>query len=162
MLGISSFFLSRWRNVAPDRLLTLLLLGFILSSAQSVSAQTDVTYSFNDIAPGAPVNGVHSGINFGNGVWGGGYDRYGLTSTGYFLKKVTSSRFILPANTRLKSIKLSTKTAGSTWHIADGVNRTRTGTFAKANTPITVTTNWANAGSTVSLTFSARLNTAID
>ena len=135
------------------------------SGATPTPTPGDVTYGFSDMPTSgdSPVNGTHGGINFGSGIWGAG-NYFGLNQqSGWFWDSASDNRsFTLPTGKRLKSIKLSTSVAGSTWRLSDGVNPDLFGPFAAANTPITVTTGWTSAVSNVRITFSPRWDSGID
>jgi hypothetical protein len=127
----------------------------------------DVTYGFSDTTGNsAPVDGVHEGVNFGEGFWGAGSYYFGDNQqSGWFWNNESDNRsFTLPTGKRLKSIKLSTGIAGSTWKISGGAgNAEHSGEFGAAETPITVNlTNWTNPSPTVTITFSAKWDSAID
>ncbi|MCX7843654.1 MAG: glycosyl hydrolase family 28 protein [Clostridia bacterium] len=127
----------------------------------SSSPPTPTVYSFDDASGGA-VNGVHSGIDFGTGLWEGGGNYYGLTKCGYFSSNVNSRSFTLPTGKVLKSIKISTGTANTNYTISDGVNTNKTGTLTQIGSPVTITTNWTNPGATITITFSSGWDNAID
>lgn len=152
---------------SSTRILMLLALVAGLATVALPAVATTWTYSFNDIPAGDHyLTGIHNDIDFGTGLWRS-YDGpwNGLTNTAYFDytggQSGSSRIFILPSDTVLKSIRL-TSDAGGTYTISDGVNTDVSGSVDNTYGGILVTTGWTTNAATVTVTLSAKDSAGID
>jgi parallel beta-helix repeat protein len=124
------------------------------------------TYGFEDQPNGdnMALTGTHSGIDFGTGNWvtcTSDWNGFG-SKFAVFSQDVGNRSFKIPEGKVLKNIRISCNDAcGKSYKISDGVNPDISSKVPNAS-PITVTTGWTKAASTITITFGHTWNTGID
>lgn len=112
----------------------------------------DKTYRFDDLNGNySLLNGVHEGIDFGQGNWLSYSNFEGRTRYAYFsAPDVKAQTFTVPAGKVLKSIVVS-GTEGGAYTISDGLNPLKTGKISSK--PVKISTGWTKAASIITLAF---------
>ncbi len=135
-------------------------------SATGATATTTTTVTFDNPAPsgspGSLLNGIFQGINFGTGNWDweGSWES-DPTNNIYFSAQVNSRQFTFsPAPMLLISLHALTDVNG-TLTLTDNLGQTKTQTITTGSMQL-VTTGWTKASTTVTVSFTAGMELAID
>jgi hypothetical protein len=135
-------------------------------SGTGVTATTTTTVTFDNPAPsgfpGSLLNGIFQGINFGTGNWDweGAWES-DPTNNIYFSAQVNSRQFTFsPAPMMLISLHALTDVNG-TLTLTDDQGQTKTQTITTGSMQL-VTTGWTKASTTVTVSFTAGMELAID
>jgi len=140
-------------------------LTFTVSSGGGGASTTTVTFD-NPVPPGSPdsfLNGLFQGIDFGRNQWRWG-NPFGPAPTRhvYFGSASGTSRTLTfsPGLRRLVSMRVFTLVAG-TLTLTDNLGQTWTQAITTGSMQL-VTTNWAQASTAVTVTFTAGWELGVD